>query len=87
MTETRDQTVRGNVVLDGNTFVNCQFTDARMIYEGGTPPNFTNCAFTNSNFVFQAAAGNTLNFLRAMLPAQTNMRQVVFGLMPELNQN
>ena len=40
--------------------------------------------FDNATFSFRESAGNTLMFLRAMAPAQTNMRDVVLGLMPEL---
>jgi hypothetical protein len=85
--ETKNQTLKGPVRLDGNTFRDCEFVDARLIYEGGAPPNFINCRFTNSNFAFQEAAGNTVNFLRAMAQPQSNMREVVFGLMPELRRN
>lgn len=84
MSETRDQVLNGEVEIDGKTFVNCEFKNARLVYRGGTPPNFNNCRFTQSNFAFFDSAANTLNFLRAMAPRETNMREVVFGLMPEL---
>ncbi len=87
MAETKNQTLKGMVRLDGATFRDCEFVDARLIFEGGLPPNFINCRFTNSHFAFQEAAGNTVNFLRAMAPPQSNMREVVFGLMPELRGN
>jgi hypothetical protein len=87
MAETKNQTLKGIVRLDGNTFRDCEFVDARLIFEGGLPPNFINCRFTNSSFTFQEAAGNTVNFLRAMAPHQSNMREIVFGLMPELREN
>lgn len=81
-----NQTLSGDVTLDGNVYADCEFLKARMIYNGGTPPQFINTRFTESHFAFDKAAGNTVSFLRAMLPPQSNMRQVVFGLMPELNQ-
>ena len=84
MTQTRDQVLNGEVEIDGATFVNCEFKNARLIYRGGTPPNFNNCRFTQSNFAFFDSAANTLDFLRAMAPKETNMRGVVAGLMPEL---
>ena len=87
MAEIRNQTLSGDIAIDGQVFINCEFKDARLLFDGGTPPNFDNCRFTNSRFGFQSEAANTLNFLRAMLPHQSNMRQVVFGLMPELNEN
>ena len=80
----KDQTLSGDVVLDGNTFRNIQFKDAVLNYEGGQPPRFENCAFDTTSFTFREAAGNTLQFLRAMAPESANMRSVVVGLMPEI---
>lgn len=84
MAEVRDQTLSGDLDIDGQIYIGCTFQDARLVYEGGVPPGFDNCRFHDSNFVFQGAAGHTLNFLRAMAPRATNMREVVLGLIPEL---
>lgn len=84
MPEVRDQTLSGDLQVEGQNYINCQFSGARLIYRGGTPPGFANCAFDDSNFVFEGAAGQTLNFLRIMAPKATNMREVVLGLIPEL---
>lgn len=85
MAEIRNQTLSGDMFVDGNTYFDCLFNGARLIYEGGVPPGFSNCTFTDSNFAFQEAAGRTLAFLRAMSPVATNMRPVVLGLLPELD--
>lgn len=85
MAETRNQTLSGEIALDGETYVDVLFKDARLIYRGGVPPRFQNCAFDESSFSFMDSAAHTLNFLRAMSPASSNMRAVVLGLMPELN--
>ncbi len=87
MAEIKDKTLDGEIALDGQVFRNCQFRNARLVFSGGTPPGFANCTFDNTEFVFDGAAGNTLQFLKAMAPATTNMRQIVLGLMPELRQN
>lgn len=84
MPETRNQTVTGRVSLDGASFFNCDFTDCDLIYEGGLPPTLNNCRFNSARFTFQGPAGATLQFLKAMAPAHTNMRHVVQGLLPEL---
>ena len=84
MAEIRNQTVTGRVALDGASFFNCDFNDVDLTYEGGLPPAFDNCRFDNARFQFHGPAGATLMFLRAMAPANTNMRQVVQGLIPEL---
>ncbi len=82
--EFKDQTLTGEVTLDGNVFINVNFKDAELNYSGGVPPGFDNCRFTNATFSVGGAAGNTLAFLRSMAPASTNMRFVVLGLLPEL---
>ncbi|HWW12733.1 MAG TPA: hypothetical protein VN018_09460 [Brevundimonas sp.] len=87
MAEFRDQTLTGVQALDGNTYINCTFSNARLVYKGGFPPGFGNCAFEDTEFVFDDAAGRTLGFLKAMAPATTNMRHIVLGLLPELGLN
>ena len=87
MAHIKNQTLTGDQHIDGGIYEDCVFENARMIYDGGTPPQFINTSFTASHFRFDKSAGNTVNFLRAMLPARSNMREVVFGLMPELRQN
>lgn len=84
MTEFRDQTLSDRVVLDGNSFVNVVFEGGELVYDGGVPPSFSGCRFNATAFTFQGAAGNTLMFLRGMAGAQTNMRDIVQGLIPEL---
>lgn len=87
MAEIRDQTLTGEQTLDGNTYINCQFNSARLVFQGGPPPGFVNCTFGETEFVFDGAAGRTLGFLKAMAPATTNMRHIVLGLLPELGVN
>ncbi len=84
MAEYRDQTLSGELALDGNTFIDVQFKDAELVYRGGTPPAFDRCRFDQATFSFRDQGGNTLMFLNAMLPASTNMREVVLGLLPGL---
>lgn len=85
MAKIADQNLTGRVVLDDMIFSNCEFRNADLVYSGGVPPNFINCRFADSRFTFDAAAGNTLTFFRAMLPAKTGMRDIALGLVPELN--
>ena len=84
MTEVRDQTINQRTNLDGNRYVNCDFDNCELVYDGGLPPAFDNCRFNDARFNFQGPAGATLMFLNAMAPAHTNMRQVVYGLIPAL---
>lgn len=78
------QVISREVILDGATFESVDFKDCRLIYRGGSAPSFQDCRFLNATFTFEGAAGNTLSFLRAMAPVQTNMQDVVLGLLPEL---
>jgi len=87
MAERRDEIIRGTVVLDGASFVKCEFKDAVLVYKGGTPPNLDQCKMTNTRMVFEDAAGNTINFLRGMAQPKSSMRQLVLNMMPELAQN
>lgn len=84
MTEFQNQTLSGEVALDGHVFRNVDFNDAVLTYDGGVPPTFDDCRFNNASFTFREHAANTLIFLRAMAPASTGMRAIVDGLMPEL---
>lgn len=87
MSDPKRQTLQGRNRLDGKTFRNVDFSKAELVYEGGIPPVFIDCTFSEATFAFTGPAGNTVNFLRAMLPPTSNMRQVVLGLMPEFQQN
>lgn len=85
MAEIKDQTLNGDVAIDGNSYVNVTFLNARLIYEGGRAPTFKSCTFREGcSFTFQEQAGNTLAFIRSMSHPSTNMRFIVEGLIPEL---
>lgn len=84
MAEIRDQVLEGRQLLDGNTFINCEFRNARLVFKGVEQPGFTNCRFTQSRFEFEDSAAVTVNFLRGMLQPQTGMRGFVTGMMPEI---
>lgn len=81
----KNQTLGGDIALDGNTYVDIVFDGARLVYEGGGIPVFQNCTFMDGcSFTFQEQAGNTLAFIRSMSHPTTNMRFIVEGLIPEL---
>jgi hypothetical protein len=44
----------------------CTFRNCRLVYSGGKPPVFDTCSFDGFSLIFAAAAGDTLNFMRAM---------------------
>lgn len=80
----KDTTLSGPINIDDSTFLNVKFENAQLIYSGGTPPGFENCAFNGVTFELKGPAHQTLNFLRSMAPESTRMREVLYGLIPEL---
>jgi hypothetical protein len=54
------------IALDNQEFRSCTFRNCRLVYSGGKPPLFDTCSFDGFSLIFAAAAGDTLNFMRAM---------------------
>jgi hypothetical protein len=84
MAEFRNQVLQGRQTLDGSIFIDCEFRNAQMVYSGGPQPGLANCRFTASQFVFEGEAANTVNLLRGMLRPESNLRNFVLGMMPEI---
>jgi hypothetical protein len=53
-----------SVVLDGQSFHDCDFRGSQAVYRGGDLPEFHNCQLTQVNWHLEGAADNTLVFLR-----------------------
>jgi len=54
------------VVLDGETFADCEFRDCRLVYSGGPPPVFENCRFHGCDWKQDEAAARTLAYLKIL---------------------
>ena len=54
------------VMLDGETFSQCQFAACRLVYAGGSPPQFDGCHFDDCEWKFEDAAARTLSYLKSM---------------------
>ncbi|MBJ7409727.1 MULTISPECIES: hypothetical protein [unclassified Phenylobacterium] len=54
------------VVLDGETFTDCEFRDCRLVYSGGPPPVFERCRFHGCDWKQDEAAVRTLAYLKAL---------------------
>ena len=54
------------VELDANEYHDCNFIECMMIYAGITRVVVTGCKFVDCQWQFDGAAGNTLDFLKAM---------------------
>lgn len=86
MGEVRNQVLEGRVMVDGQTFYDCEFKNAQLVFKGRIQPGFSNCRFTQSRFVFEDEAATTVNLLRGMLQPQTGMRGFVEGMIPEIGR-
>lgn len=54
------------VILDGESFSNCDFAACRLVYSGGEPPQFDACRFDGCEWKLEDAAAQTLSFLKLM---------------------
>lgn len=54
------------VMLDGETFSQCQFSACRLVYAGGPLPQFDGCHFEACEWKFEDAAARTLSYLKLM---------------------
>jgi len=54
------------VALDGETFVDCEFRDCRLVYAGGEPPVFRDCKFHDCDWRQDDAAARTLAYLKVV---------------------
>lgn len=84
MAEIRNQVLEGRQQIDGNTYYDCEFKNAQLVFKGVQMPGFSNCRFARSGFMFEDQAATTVNLLRGMLRPETGMRGFVTGMMPEI---
>lgn len=84
MAEIRNQTLEGRQLIDGTTFIDCEFKNAQLVFKGVEQPGFSNCRFTQSRFVFEDSAAVTVNLMRGMLRPETGMRGYITGMIPEI---
>ncbi len=84
MAEIRNQTLEGRQLIDGTTFIDCEFKNAQLVFKGVEQPGFSNCRFTQSRFVLEDSAAVTVNLMRGMLRPETGMRGYITGMIPEI---
>jgi hypothetical protein len=54
------------VVLDGETFSDCEFRDCRLVYSGGETPVFEHCKFHGCEWKQDDGAVRTLAYLKVL---------------------
>jgi hypothetical protein len=57
---------RQDVLVDGEHFRNCQFTECRIVFRATAPVEFEECVFTQCEWVFDGPAKQTLFYLSAL---------------------
>jgi hypothetical protein len=65
--------------LDGQTYIDCEFKNCRLVYSGGEVPKFDICQFHACTWQLDGAAGRTAAFLK-ILSASGN-RGLVDGIL------
>lgn len=65
------------LVLDGNVFQNCTLQNCQLIYRGGTPPVMRANVVNNCAWTFEEAAGNTLQFLKALVADNRDFQRMI----------
>ena len=73
------------VLLDGDSFVDCEFRDCRLVFSGGEPPTFSGCRFDDCEWKFEDAAARTLAQLKLVWnqggkgPIQALIKEITGG--------
>lgn len=57
------------VLLDGESFSDCEFRACRMVYAGGEVPHFESCRFDSCEWKFDDAAARTLAHMKLVWSA------------------
>jgi hypothetical protein len=57
------------VVLDGNEYLNCTFTNCELIFQGTNGVLLQGIAFNDCRWTFEGPAGLTVNFMTALYQA------------------
>lgn len=57
------------VLMEAETFSNCEFRDCRLVYTGGEPATLNNCKFVDCEWKLDDAAARTLAHLKLMWSA------------------
>ncbi len=73
------------VLLDGDSFSDCEFRDCRMVYAGGEVPHFEHCRFDGCEWKFDDAAARTLAHMKLVwsaggkAPVQALIKEITGG--------
>ncbi|MEM7348552.1 MAG: hypothetical protein AAF485_30360 [Chloroflexota bacterium] len=80
---TNQQYSNEDIVIDGNTYNGCSFSDCRLIYKGGDSPNFNDCTVRKSDLQLEGSAANTTEYLQSLY--QVGLRGGVDRILDGIN--
>lgn len=70
---------RETIRIDGNTYLDCQFTNCTLLYGGGPAPSLQHNAFTDCEWTLDGHAALTLDFLNRLYKSgAVNLVESVF---------
>jgi hypothetical protein len=73
---------REDVLVDGQHFRNCQFTESRIVFRATAPVEFEECVFTQCEWVFDGPAEHMLFYLSALATSLgVDAREMVVNLL------
>jgi hypothetical protein len=55
-----------DVVLDGNSYMQCSFTECNMVYRGGQIPQIRGCRIERCRWIWEEGAIRTIQFLKGI---------------------
>ena len=61
--------INETVVLDGNDYRNCTFTNCELVFRGTASVSLNGINFENCRWTFDGPAGLTINFMTALYQA------------------
>lgn len=73
------------VILDGESFSDCEFRACRLVYAGAALPIFDGCRFNDCEWKFEDAAARTLAYLKLVwgaggkAPVQALIKEITGG--------
>ena len=84
MANFKDKAYSGQTVrLDGNTYEDCNFQNAKLVYSGSGPVSLIRCECSRASIQFEGPAEQTALFMQAMW-GDPGLKSFIRHLFPEI---
>lgn len=69
-----------DVLLDGNSYINCKFRECKIIFGARGPVGLVDCNFNRCRWGFDGPAADTITFMAAMyaVPGMKDVLEATF---------